>query len=331
MGSRTIWIVAVAAALLSTLQLSAQTYYNACPAPPKGTIDQPYGLASDTQHIWIGCATQNVLTEINISNGALVRQISGLESPMNLVWDDVNNNIWVSSYELPVVWKIQVSSGKVLGTFTVGAAPRGITFDGTYVWVVSEGNMGAGSGSISKVLATTGAITTYPLSPSFGCQYPYGAAFDGTYIWVSCVGSNGTVIAVNSQGQQVDWDEWPYALGISFGGGGVWVGSGEVGNVDTLIEFTASGIYYLDNLFTSQDVAAAGTYVWVTSSSGPDQLDVKQIRASDRGLVATYNVSPSWCWEYSLNCIISDQQGNIWVSVLSTVGGKAPQVAKIPD
>jgi len=332
MNSPSLRIAAIAAALLFTLQLSAQTYYKACPAPPADETAQAYGLASDGTHIWIACWDDDVY-EINISNGALVRNITGLTGPMSLVYDNVNGNIWVSSFSVPEVWKIKASSGEVLQTVTVGGdSPRGMAFDGTYVWVANEV-----ANSISKVLATTGAVTTYPISSS-SCLYPFGVAYDGIYVRVTCPGSDseiGAVIGLNAEGEQLQWAGFTWAFGISVASGDVWVGSASTGDgVNTLMEITGggTGFYFFDNLFASYDVAAAGTYTWVTSFSGVGgQGEVKKILASDGALVETYAVNANSCIGYTPNCIISDGQGNIWVTVLSTGGGQAPQVAKIPD
>jgi DNA-binding beta-propeller fold protein YncE len=44
------------------------------------------------------------------------------------------------------VTKLLGSSGKTLGTFTVGSKPVGVTFDGANIWVVN-----GGSNTVSKL------------------------------------------------------------------------------------------------------------------------------------------------------------------------------------
>jgi len=61
-------------------------------------------------------------------------------------------------------------------TYPVGSAPAGVAFDGTNIWVTNSG-----SGSVTKLLASTGAVVgTYSVGSD-----PDGVAFDGTNIWVA--------------------------------------------------------------------------------------------------------------------------------------------------
>jgi YVTN family beta-propeller protein len=69
----------------------------------------------------------------------------------------------------------------VLGTFTVGANPDGVAFDGSNLWVANNGN-----NNVTKLQASTGKVLgTFAVGPN-----PLGLAFDGANIWVANQGSN---------------------------------------------------------------------------------------------------------------------------------------------
>ncbi len=55
-------------------------------------------------------------------------------------------NIWVTNAGSKNVTKLQASTGKVLGTFSVGTVPTGIAFDGANIWVANYG-----SNTVSKL------------------------------------------------------------------------------------------------------------------------------------------------------------------------------------
>lgn len=59
---------------------------------------------------------------------------------------------------------------------TVGRSPRGLAYDGTYVWVANYND-----NTVSKVNASTGAVVgTYAVGSG-----PVAVVFDGAYIWVA--------------------------------------------------------------------------------------------------------------------------------------------------
>jgi len=142
MGSRNSWIAAAAAALLFTLQLSAQTAPNPMQVALKRWYQAnlaaqvlttcggfAYSLAFDGAHMWMACFSDNEILELNASDGALVRTVTGLTGPWDVLFDGAN--IWVTGNN--ELFKIRASTGALLGTFSVEG--MGMTFDGQYVWV----------------------------------------------------------------------------------------------------------------------------------------------------------------------------------------------------
>jgi DNA-binding beta-propeller fold protein YncE len=64
----------------------------------------------------------------------------------------------------------------VLGTFAVGAAPKGVVFDGANIWVANSDD-----GTVTKLRASDGSnMGTFLVGSG-----PEGVAFDGANIWVA--------------------------------------------------------------------------------------------------------------------------------------------------
>jgi DNA-binding beta-propeller fold protein YncE len=62
----------------------------------------------------------------------------------------------VANFGDGTVSKIQANDGTVLGTFNVGGAPMGVTFDGANIWVSDNA-----TNRVMKLRATDGAILRY--------------------------------------------------------------------------------------------------------------------------------------------------------------------------
>ncbi|WP_395092725.1 YncE family protein, partial [Ilumatobacter sp.] len=60
-------------------------------------------------------------------------------------------------------------------TVTVKQDPRGVAFDGTYIWVANFGGE-----TVSKIDPTNNSVTNIVVGTN-----PFGVAFDGTNIWVT--------------------------------------------------------------------------------------------------------------------------------------------------
>jgi len=118
-------------------------------------------------------------------------------SPGGIVFD--GSNIWVEhvvSGGPDKLDKIQVSDGKLVGTYTVGTAGTTASpsaFDGVNIWSPDHTQ---GSSTIYRTVAATG-LPANPASCNLGSgQWPDSAAFDGQYMWVST--NNGYVVKVNA-------------------------------------------------------------------------------------------------------------------------------------
>ena len=93
------------------------------------------------------------------------------------------------------------SAATVVQTITVGSGPRGVSSDGTHVWVANWGN------TVTELNASTGSvIRTIPVGSD-----PYGVSSDGTHVWVANSGDD-TVTELNaSTGSVVQTIPWAAA------------------------------------------------------------------------------------------------------------------------
>ena len=77
--------------------------------------------------------------------------------------------------------KLQASDGAVLGTFPVGAGPRGIAFDGANIWVANQPDS-----TVTELRASDGSLVGTFATGSL----PQAVYFDGVNIWIGNSGTN---------------------------------------------------------------------------------------------------------------------------------------------
>ncbi len=282
-------IAAAVAALLFTIQLSAQNPANPIQVALKRwypanvyaaislTCSGIGGMAFDGAHMWVSCQNSYNIQEFNSSDGALVRTVSlgSPNAPDDLVYDGVN--IWVAEPNSDRVVKVAASTGAILGTYSLGTGVSYMAFDGQYVWV-------GGINSIIKVLPSTGAYTAYPLT---SCT-PYGMAFDGSHIWVSCyVGNNTgtTVLELNSTGGVVATvTVGSNPEGLAFDGTNIWVAD-EASNAVSRINIGTLAVSSFTVGCGPVRVVFDTTYIWVADAC---TAAVNKLQASSGTIVGTF-------------------------------------------
>src|SRR6267143_185072 len=89
------------------------------------------------------------------------------------------SNMWIASQGVGV-FKVRASDGVKLATVTGLQGPAGLAFDGTNIWVSEiTGN------SVAKIAGNGTVRGTFPVAAA-----PLGLTFDGANIWVASVGSS---------------------------------------------------------------------------------------------------------------------------------------------
>jgi hypothetical protein len=153
-------------------------------------FDDPEALAFDGTHIWAANFFGNSVTEINASDGSLVRNLSGpsynFQGPVALLFD--GSHIWVSNAGNSVT-EINASDGSLVRNLSDPSygfnAPHGIAFDGTHIWVAN-----ALGDSVTEINASDGSLVQNISDTSYKFNIPFAVAFDGIHVWVTNLNGN---------------------------------------------------------------------------------------------------------------------------------------------
>ena len=181
-----------------------------------------------------------------------------------------------------------------VATFSVGASPLGLAFDGANVWVANWG-----SKSVTKLRANDGGtVCTYSYTTS-GAN-PAGVAFDGANTWVSA--GDNTLTKLNPDCTSVGTYPTDSGAGaIAFDGSNLWVATWA--NVTKLNPISGAVTKYLAGNGWN-NIAFDGTSIWATPTNGNT---ITKLKASDGTLSGTYPVGTT-------PVAIAFDGSNIWVS-----------------
>ena len=207
-------------------------------------------------------------------------------------------NIWVTNYGDASVTALSALTGAVIGTYTVGNNSFQVCFDGTNIWVSNFG-----SNTVTKLLAATGAIIgTYTVGVN-----PLGLCFDGTYMWVANYGGGSVTKLLAATGAVIGtYTLGGYAYGICFDGTYIWVTIRDVaGHVVKILPSTGATVSILFSGGQDPDgICFDGTNIWVANINGNN---ITKFSASTGAVIGTY---PAGIQAYSL-CFDGT---NIWVT-----------------
>jgi hypothetical protein len=154
-------------------------------------FSSPNRIADDGMHVWVTNPPGNSVTELNASDGSLIRILAGagygLAGPVGIADDGAH--VWVTSTSGNSVTELNASDGslvRILGGAGYGFdAPVGVASDGTHVWVANtEAN------SVTELNASNGGWVTTLNGVGYGFSGPWGIAVSGTHVWVANSGGN---------------------------------------------------------------------------------------------------------------------------------------------
>jgi hypothetical protein len=194
-------------------------------------FSEPSGMAFDGAHMWITNGAGSV-TEVNTSDGSLVRTLSGghygFDIPWGITFD--GTHLWIANYSLTPgggsVTEVNASDGSWIRTLSGSSyafnQPDAIASDGTHVWIANEfGN------SVTEVNASDGSLVRVLSGGSYSIDSPHSFAFDGTHMWIT--NNNDTVTEVNASDGSLVRTLSPGAgvfnapMAIAFGSGHLWI------------------------------------------------------------------------------------------------------------
>ena len=165
-------------------------------ASPAYDFSSPDGMASDGTHLWIANGTGNSVTEVNVSDGSLIRNLRGsayhFNNPEAVLFD--GSHIWVAGNLQPLI-EINPSDGSFIrsaGDAGLAAVPGGLAFDGANIWIANFR-----SDSVSEFRASDGSLVNSYSGGSYNFSQPAGLAFDGSHMWVANT-NNDSVTELNA-------------------------------------------------------------------------------------------------------------------------------------
>lgn len=129
-------------------------------------------ITFDGTYIWLGAS--DVVYRM-LPNGSTLTSVSGMPSGVGAVYDLVyaDGFLWASASSRDSVLKISPSSASYNSEMTVGDEPRGMVYDGRFLWVANY--LGDSIERVDTVNNTTTRVT--------GTVRPYYLTFDGVNIW----------------------------------------------------------------------------------------------------------------------------------------------------
>jgi YVTN family beta-propeller protein len=185
----------------------------------------PDSIAATEDAIWVANVADRTVTRIDLATRE-ARVVGGAPVAYHLV-SGLNGDVWLSSFEEPVVTLLARGGDSVSDHLPAGSAPlqvalpgsaEGLSIGGGYLWVTSPSDSG-GRDTVFRIdlrsrrLISATPVGALPLFVAFG----YGSA------WVSSYrGDSVSVVRPGSAGaERVPVPKGP--LGIAAGAGGVWV------------------------------------------------------------------------------------------------------------
>jgi len=250
-------------------------------APGYG-FDHLSGLAFDGTHLWVGNLDGNSVTEINASDGSLVRVLSAskysFDEPVALAFD--GTHVWVSNLDGNSVTEINASDGSLVRVLSASKysfdQPAAMAFDGTHLWITNADD------SVTEINASSGAFVRN-LSFENPVNKSPAIAFDGTHLWITNYtgdtvteinASNGSLVRVLSGGSY----HFNLPAGIAFDGTHLWI-TNNAGN--SVTEINASDGSFVQNLsggdYNFNDpngIAFDGTHLWIADPGNNSLTDI---------------------------------------------------------
>jgi serine/threonine-protein kinase len=281
-------------------------------------FNSPDGIASDGTRVWVVNSNANSVTEINASNGRLIRVLKGASYGFYVPYAIASDGtrVWVVNSNANSVTEINAADGTPMRstrTDTTGrfAFPNAIALGGTYVWVINED-----VNSIAEINASNGSLIRTLTGASYGFNSPQGIAADGTHVWVTN-GYGDSVTEINAADGSLirTLTSASYGLigagAIADDGTHVWVVNNGTDSVTEINASDGSLIRVLKGASYGFNkpgaIAFGGTYIWVVNNDDT----VTEINAADGAPIRTLN-GTSYGYKDQLH--IAADPTHVWIA-----------------
>jgi hypothetical protein len=248
---------------------------------------------------------------------AILTNTSGyyhFSTPGGVLFD--GSNLWVAHASTPnaFVDKLQVSDGKLIGSYRVGGAAGSVSgpagFDGLNIWLPEH----QPSANVVHRIRAADGVSLSDCNLGSNGYYPNTAVFDGQFMWVGT--DTNTVVKVNASTCAVACSNTSVAsriYGMAYDGVNMWATAVDRNAVVKLNSSCAQvGIVTVPGPI---GIAFDGTNMWTANQSG---ASTSRINVSS-GAVTSYSlgVGPAWAIAYD--------GANMWVTGYTT--GKVSKIS----
>jgi YVTN family beta-propeller protein len=280
----------------------------------------PYGLSIGFGSLWVSNITDGTVSRIDLISNLVVATIPVGSNPVGIKC--AGGFVWTANIGGDTVSKIDPTTNLVIGTVAV-YTPWDFAFDGSYLWVLSNGYYSSGMAQAIKINTVTNAIeATVNIANDAGLQ---GVVFADGYVFASAAGVGGRVYQINTTTNTLINTFVVSAGGnqcgpLAYDGNLVWV-TFDDNNYIMSIDFkndvvggpVAVGVEPLGFCYD-------GKYLWLATYN---DFSITKISAPLASIVSSLSVSSFGKPLY----LIYDGVGNIWASIQK--GGIPGSVMKI--
>ena len=185
----------------------------------------PIAVSSDGSHVWVANFYGNTVTELNASDGSLVRTITD-------------------------------------GVVPYGGAPDAVSSDGTHAWVANRGTDSLGHSSVIGINTSDGSqiAETVP----FINAPPYGISSDGTHVWAAAADSVTEITDLDGL-LTLNYINASGARAVSSDGTHVWLADAGFNEITELDASDGSTVQNIPVGWSPTGIVSDGTHVWVTN------------------------------------------------------------------
>lgn len=303
-----LWVANLTAGTVSEILETTGATVHVINFTPTSAGFAPSGIASDGVNVWVTNFNGSDIDEFNIAQLNANSSVAVPSSSLTLVTTNTNTTVppvgnsepsdislhggyvWVTTQSGGALLQINAATGAVVQTISSAGDllnPRGVSSDGTDVWVANPGYAFGGNNNdcaatgttqwnntVSEFNATTGALVrsinvgnAYSAGAVSGSQ-PFDVATDGTYTWVTLKCQDAVAKINSATGLVVGYVALPAGSlpeGVSSDGTNVWVsesGHSQVQEISATTD-TIIGTFALPTGSSPWGITYDGTHVWV--------------------------------------------------------------------
>ncbi len=292
-----------------------------------GVGRNPAGVCADSSgNIWVCDYSDATVTKLDGVFGGILGVYPVGVSPQGVCYDPGTGAVWVANHDDDTVTKLGLD-GSVLGTYPVGAGPTACVALGAWVFVAN-----GDAGTVTKLLASTGAVVGSPISVG---TLPQSICAAGLNVWTANLGSNNVTKILASTGAVVG----TYGVGaaprsVFAAGPNIWTANGSASSATKFLASTGAVIgTYSTGLGSAEAGCFDGTNVWVTNALFASGKVTALLESSGaiRGTFTVGNgIDPNnICFDGNNGLWVPDFNGASVTRLSAFVGGPTDQTARL--